>query len=100
LIGLFTVILSNGVISQPLVAQNVQVGAILFCSLTTYIIYFGKTMNYAVSEVMFNVLKYDKANITSSTPQSKSKLTSGRSAAAKSTAQSEPHAVVSKQADN
>jgi hypothetical protein len=83
LIGLFTVILSNGVITQPLIAQNVQVGAILFTSFTTYIIYFGKTMNYAVSEVVFKNIKYDKAIVTSSSPAI-SNVKSGMSAATES----------------
>lgn len=72
-------ILSNGVITQPLTAQNVQVAAILFCSLTTYIIYFGKTMNYAISEVVFGEVKYDKDIVTDSTNQAVSKIMSGKS---------------------
>jgi hypothetical protein len=89
------VILSNGVITQPLTAQNVQVGAILFCTLTTYIIYFGKTMNYAISEVVFKVVKYDKAIITGNSSQAGSKLTNAQSAPAHSQLQS----VLSKNSD-
>ncbi len=72
-------ILSNGVITQPLIAQNVQVGAILFCSFTTYIIYFGKTMNYAVSEVFFGVVKYEKSIVITNASLAVSNIKSGMS---------------------
>jgi hypothetical protein len=82
------VILSNGVITQPLTAQNVQVGAILFCTLTTYSIYFGRTMNYALSEVVLNVVKYDKAIVAGNSVQVRSRVTNPQSAPARSQKQS------------